>query len=136
MDEANTRWLEKFDSYERSLTFLHKYIEKDQLNDMESLGSIHMFKVTFNIAEQLLREHAKAQNFLDLHSPTDTIHAAWELGLIHQLDDWTEMLNAHQQTNETYRTEIAGKIAADIQEKFFSLLVSLRRSLQTSQNSL
>ncbi|MEL6492824.1 MAG: nucleotidyltransferase substrate binding protein [Cyanobacteria bacterium J06621_3] len=126
MTKSTIRWQQRFHSYKRALALLSEFMQKDQLNELQTLGSIHAFEMTYDIAGKLLIECAKSQNISDIYGPRDAMLTASNVGLIDQPDSWTDMLETRRETNEVYRTEIAEKIAVDIRSKFFALLLSLQ----------
>ena len=130
MVDSNTRWRQRFSSYKRALSSLRRFIEKESLNELEALGSIHAFETTLYFAGQLLRDYAKAQNIHNIYGPKDATRAASNLGLIHELDIWLEMLRTRSQEHELYRTEVVETISTDIRERFFNPMVLLQNKMQ------
>lgn len=50
MSDPDIRWKQRFANYERALTQLTKFIDKDELNELEEQGLIQAFKYTHELA--------------------------------------------------------------------------------------
>lgn len=135
MTDPNVRWQQRFSSYKRSLSLLSKFIEKESLNELEALGSIHVFEMTLGLAGKLLHDYARTQDIQNIYSFRDAACAASNLGLIDESDIWLEMLRTRQQENEFHRPEVIEKIATDIKERFFGSMLSLQNNVQAIQSA-
>lgn len=48
--ETDTRWKQRFSNYQKALQQLNKFIEKEDLNELEEQGVIQAFEFTHELA--------------------------------------------------------------------------------------
>ena len=72
-------------------------------------ASIQRFEYTFEIAWKLFKKVAKVDG-IEVTSPRQALRAAYQMGLIIDIDIWFEMLEDRNMTSHTYDQYIANKV--------------------------
>lgn len=72
-------------------------------------ASIQRFEYTFEIAWKLFKKVAKVDG-IEVTSPRQALRAAYQMGLITDIDIWFEMLEDRNMTSHTYDQYIANKV--------------------------
>ena len=103
MPDLDIRWKQRFDSYQKALAMLTKFIVKGELNELEEQGLIQAFKNTHELAWKLLKAFLEAQGpQKDLYGSKNVTRKAFNLGLISEGEVWMDMIKDRNQTNHTY----------------------------------
>ena len=132
---SDVRWKQRFSSYKKALAQLTKFIDKGELNELEEQGLIQSFEYTHELAWNLLRDYLRAQGNQDIYGSKDATRLAFKLELIEDGQGWMDMIRDRNLTSHTYNEDTAASIAANITERFFSLLNSLKIRMQTIQDA-
>ncbi|MEL6350219.1 MAG: nucleotidyltransferase substrate binding protein [Cyanobacteria bacterium J06627_28] len=135
MTDLDIRWKQRFDSYQKALAMLTKFIDKGELNELEEQGFIQAFEYTHELAWKLLKAFLEDQNpQAKLYGSRDVTRKAFNLGLIDEGHMWMDMIKDRNQTSHTYNKEIAQKISGDVRTKFFDKFVALEAKMKTMKN--
>lgn len=127
MDEkADIRWRQRFESYQNALSQLTKFMNKDDLNELEEQGLIQAFEYTYELGWNLLKDYLLYQGNTTIFGSRDAIREAFAVGLIDDGEEWMKMLQDRNRTVHTYNEEVAAAIAANIRTLYFGLFVDLR----------
>ena len=78
-------------------------------------AAIKRFEYTFELAWKLFKRLAK-QDGIEVNSPRQAIRAAFQLGIISDVDLWFEMLEGRNLTTHTYNEEIADRVFESAQK--------------------
>jgi len=133
MADFDIRWRQRLDSYKKALAQLTKFIEKENLNELEEQGLIQSFEYTHELAWKLLKDYLLSQNIEDIYGSRDAFRAAFNIGLIKDGEGWMETIKSRNQTSHAYNQEIAEAVIADIRQRFFTLFTALRTKMQDIQ---
>lgn len=135
MSKSEVRWHQRFSSYQKALAQLTKFIEKEELNELETQGLIQAFEYTHELAWNLLRDYLRAQGNQDIYGSKDATRLAFKLELIEDGKGWMDMVRDRNLTSHTYNEDTAEEIASNIIDQFFDLLVSLKIKMQKLQDA-
>jgi nucleotidyltransferase substrate binding protein (TIGR01987 family) len=131
MDEQqDIRWQQRFDSYQKAVSQLTKFIDKGDLNELEEQGLIQAFEYTYELGWNLLKDYLLYQGNPTIFGSRDAIREAFTLGLIADGEGWMKMLQDRNRTTHTYNEEVAAAIAANIRQIYFGLFVALREQFE------
>ncbi|MBK5275187.1 MAG: nucleotidyltransferase substrate binding protein [Desulfuromonadales bacterium] len=126
MNQPDSRWQQRFASYDKSMAQLTCFIACVDLSNLENLGLIHVFENTCELAWHLLKDYLTSRGVKNIRGPRDAINQAINVGLIEDNEKWIEMLKDNGMTLETYIEEIASELTANIRIRHYSLLASLK----------
>ena len=116
------RWKQRFNNYIKALQNLRsavKLLEERDLSELERQGVIQSFEFTHELAWNVLKDYLQDQGNQDITGSKDASRLAFKVGLIDNGEDWMDMIKARNLTSHTYDPEVAEKIVADVQTKFF-----------------
>lgn len=129
MADADIRWHQRFDNFERALQVLARGVElakKRPLNELEQQGLIQGFELTHELAWNLLKDYLHYQGIEGIIGSRDATRLAFQSGLIVDGEGWMAMIKARNQSSHTCNLEQAEAIAQDVIHRFAPLFVALR----------
>lgn len=109
MADADIRWLQRFDNFERALQVLARGVELAQqrpLSELEQQGLIQGFEGSIG--------------------SRDATRLAFQSGLIEDGEGWMAMIKARHQSSHIYNLEQAKAIAHDVIDRYAPLFCALR----------
>lgn len=129
MGTADTRWIQRFDNFQRALLVLERGValaRSRDLSELEQQGLIQGFEVTHELAWNLLKDYLQYQGVQNVLGSRDATRLAFQLGLIRDGDIWMAMIRARNQSSHTYNLEQAQAIAQDVINRFAPAFRALR----------
>lgn len=72
-------------------------------------ATIQRFEYTFELAWKLFRKAAKLEG-VEVGSPRQALRAAFDVGLVEDVDGWFELLEDRNRTSHTYSARTAGQV--------------------------
>ncbi|MEL6780639.1 MAG: nucleotidyltransferase substrate binding protein [Cyanobacteria bacterium J06597_16] len=135
MSDLDVRWHQRFESYQKALAQLTKFIEKGGLNELEEQGLIQAFEYTHELAWKLLQEFLRCRGVQDLYGSKDATRKAFNLGLIAQGEVWMDMIKDRNRTSHTYNRETAIEITSSVRDSYFAQFIALQATLQDIRNT-
>jgi nucleotidyltransferase substrate binding protein (TIGR01987 family) len=127
--ELDIRWRQRLDNYQKALAQLTRFIEQDQLNELEEQGLIKAFEYTYELSWKVIKDYYEAQGEVTLQGSRDAFRLAFQRGLITEGQSWMAMIKSRIATVHTYNPEIARRVAQDIRETYFPLFQDLNQIL-------
>lgn len=135
MSDLDIRWEQRFDSYKKGLAQLTKFIDRQELNELEEQGLIQAFEYTHELAWKLLRAFLKDKDPQEnIYGSKDATRKSFNLDLIKDGDAWMDMIKDHNRTSHTYNQDVARTIANSIRHKYFKAFIALRTKMQSIQD--
>ena len=134
MAEADIRWLQRFDNFQRALLVLERGVELAQsraLSELEQQGLIQGFEFTHELAWNLLKDFLQHQGIEGLIGSRDATRVAFQNGLIADGETWMAMIRARNQSSHTYNLEQAQAIAHDVVHRYSPAFRQLRERFTT-----
>ena len=129
MIEQDIRWKHRFSSFQKALTQLEKFIEKQDLNELEKQGIIQAFEYTYELAWNVLKDYLQYQGFEEIIGPRDAIEEAFREGLIKNGSTWMQMFKDRNKTSHTYNEQTALEIVDAIRQQYIKVFTHLKKSL-------
>ena len=131
MVPKDIRWMQRFRNYEKAFLQLSRFIQKENLNEMEEQGLIQSFEYTFELAWKTLQDFLEEQSgYLNIKGPRPVIMQAFQDGYISDGEKWMEMLLDRNRTTHTYNEDVARDIIAAIKRDYYNLLDNLYQNLK------
>ena len=133
MTSEDIRWIQRFNSYQKALAQLSKFIDKGELNELEEQGLIQAFEYTYELAWNLLKDYFEAQGETNIHGSRDVFRLAFRREVIKEGETWMAMIGSRVLTSHTYNEEVAKKIAGDVFNRYYPEFVQLRTTMKDLQ---
>lgn len=133
MAEADIRWRQRFDNFQRALQVLERGVQlarQRPLSELEQQGLIQGFEFTHELAWNLLKDYLQHQGIEGIIGSRDATRLAFENGLIRDGEAWMAMIKARNQSLHTYNLEQAQTIARDVINRFAPLFGTLRERFE------
>jgi nucleotidyltransferase substrate binding protein (TIGR01987 family) len=129
-ETVDIRWRQRLSNYQKALYQLTRFIEKQDLNELEQQGLIKAFEYTYELAWKVIKDYYENQGETGIQGSRDAIRLAFQRGLIEDGEQWMNMIKSRIASVHTYNLEIAAQISQDIHEIYFPLFVTLREKLE------
>ncbi len=131
MNNADIRWIQRFDNYKKALSQLQMFVDKGtELNFMEEQGMIQAFEYTYELAWNTIKDFYENQGEGGIQGSRDAIQIAFKRGLIIDGDIWMQMLKDRNRTAHTYNEKVADEIAQSILDKYFGQYAALKNEIE------
>jgi nucleotidyltransferase substrate binding protein (TIGR01987 family) len=130
MADADIRWRQRFDNFERALQVLERGVDlarQRPLSELEQQGLIQVFEFSHELAWNLLKDYLQHQGIESIIGSRDAIRLAFQNDLISDGVGWMAMIKARNQSSHTYNLEQAQAIARDVIERYAPLFAALRQ---------
>lgn len=123
------RWLQRLQNYRKALGQLQKFVEKEELSELEEQGLIKAFEYTYELAWQTLKDFLEYQGYMEIYGSRDTIRKAHELSLVSSGETWMDMLESRNRTSHTYNQEVADQICRAVRQDYYPEFRELQQTL-------
>jgi nucleotidyltransferase substrate binding protein (TIGR01987 family) len=135
MAEDNVpRWVRRFDNFDRAFRLLSEFIEVGKqrpLTEMEKLGLVQCFELTFELAWKTMYDYLLDGGIsFDSASPRSIIREAFNLNLISNGQEWTDALDARNEMSHTYDMQKFEIIVEEIKTRYSKTFQKLHEFLQ------
>ncbi|MCH7401211.1 nucleotidyltransferase substrate binding protein [Belliella kenyensis] len=138
MENKDIRWIQRFNNFNKTLKGLQKAIEeskKDPEDEVLKVGMIKFFEMTYELAWLTMKDYYEEQGEIGIQGSKDAIKLASSRGLIHQAQDWFNMVDSRKLSVHTYDEKTAQEVAKDIAETYVGLFIQLQTRLQLEKLS-
>lgn len=135
MAQQDIRWQQRFNNFTKALSQLSKFVQKEDLNEMEEQGLIKAFEYTYELAWKTLQDLLREKGYEGIAGPKPVIEQAFQDGYITNGKGWVNMHLSRNLTSHTYNEETAEEIIAAIIKEYHTLLNELHTRLQQEINN-
>ena len=131
---TDIRWIQRFTNYQKALAQLTRFMQKNELNEMEEQGLIQSFEYTFELAWKTLQDFLEEQGgYLDIKGPRPVLMRAFQDGYLTNGEKRMEMLKDRNRTVHSYDEDIAHQISKAIILDYYKLFIELNERLSKFQ---
>lgn len=130
-EDIDIRWKQRFNNFQKALAQLKKFIDKKELNELETQGLIKAFEYTYELAWNTIKDFLEYQGQTDIFGSRDAFRKSFKLGIIDDGQDWMDMLESRNKTSHTYNEETAEEISQAVKEVYYSLFQKLKEKLES-----
>ena len=123
------RWIQRLDNWTKALAQLTKFMEREELNELEEQGLIQSFEYNHELAWKTQKDFLEAQGVTDLFGSKTVAKQAFATGLVDNGDVWMAMIESRNLTSHTYNEETTQKIVADIVDRYYAAFCVLHQKL-------
>jgi nucleotidyltransferase substrate binding protein (TIGR01987 family) len=129
MINTDIRWKQRFKNYQNAFAQLSKFIQKEDLNELEEQGLIQSFEYNHELAWKTLADFIKNSGNNEIYGSKDATREAFNLGLISDGDIWMDMIVSRNMTSHTYNEDVTKKIINKIKNDYYQKLQELENKL-------
>ncbi len=138
MRDDDIRWIQRFDNFCKALAQMTRFMDKDELNELEEQGLIQSFEYNHELAWKTLKDFLEAKGLSQLYGSKDVSREAFKQGLLGDSEQdgllWLDMIEKRNLTSHTYNEKTAKEIVQAIKNDYFQHFVALRERLQALAN--
>ncbi len=135
MAQQDIRWQQRFNNFTKALSQLSKFVQKEDLNEMEEQGLIKAFEYTYELAWKTLQDLLREKGYEGIAGPKPVIEQAFQDGYISNGKGWVNMHISRNLASHTYNEETAEEIIVAIINEYHTLLNELHTRLQQEINN-
>jgi len=132
MEEQDIRWKQRFSNYQKAVSQLEKFIEKEDLNPLEEQGLIQAFEYTYELAWNVMKDYfTYEQADENITGSRDAIRLAFKRGLVVDGENWMDMIVSRVKSSHTYNEDTANEIVAKIITSYFDLFLAFNDKMKS-----
>ena len=132
---SDIRWEQRFINFNKAFSQLERFIQQDELNEMEEQGLIKAFEYTYELSWKTLQDLLKEKGYVDVIGPKPVIEQSFQDGYIQDGKGWMRMHISRNLTSHTYDEETAEEIIKSIRGEYFTLMQNLVIRLKKEMKS-
>ncbi|MDP2570789.1 nucleotidyltransferase substrate binding protein [Vibrio penaeicida] len=123
------RWIQRLQNWNRALTQLNKFMQRDSLNELEEQGLIQSFEYNHELAWKTQKDYLEDQGYDELYGSKNVARKAFEVGLINSGDVWLNMIKSRNLSSHTYNQDVTQEIINAITDDYFEHFCDLNQKL-------
>lgn len=123
------RWIQRLQNWNRALAQLTRFMEKEELNDLEEQGLIQCFEYNHELAWKTQKDFLENQGYTELFGSKNVARKAFEVGLVEDGEVWLAMIESRNASSHTYNEEVRQKIVTAIVDSYFESFRKLNAKL-------
>lgn len=131
MENQDIRWKQRFANFEKALSQLAKFIDKEGLNELEEQGLIQCFEYTHELAWNVMKDFLTYEGIQNIIGSRSATREAFNKGLIEEGQIWMDMVDSRNESVHTYNEETADKIVYKIKQVYFSEISNFSKKMKT-----
>jgi nucleotidyltransferase substrate binding protein (TIGR01987 family) len=116
-------------NWNRALAQLTKFMQRDELNELEEQGLIQSFEYNHELAWNTQKDFLQDQGFTELFGSKNVAKKAFEIGLIKNGELWLDMIKSRNLTSHTYNEAVTQQIVDAIVHQYFAELCELNTKM-------
>lgn len=124
------RWQQRFVNFKKAFTQLSKFVEHEELNEMEEQGLIKAFEYTYELSWKTLQDLLRDKGYNQIAGPKPVIEQSFQDSYISDGKGWMRMHQSRNLASHTYNEETALEIIEGIRTEYFRLLQDLENRLE------
>jgi nucleotidyltransferase substrate binding protein (TIGR01987 family) len=129
-ENQDIRWQQRLISYNKAYDQLKRFVETEDLNEMESQGLIKAFEYTYELACKTLQDLLEYNGYQNIAGPRPVIEQSFRDGYIIDGNLWMAMHQSRNLTSHTYEETTAKEIIEKIRVVYFDLFKDLKEKLE------
>ncbi|HYW95317.1 MAG TPA: nucleotidyltransferase substrate binding protein [Bacteroidales bacterium] len=129
-ENMDIRWHQRFANFNKAYSQLKKFIEHEDLNELEMQGLVKAFEYTFELSWKTLQDLLEEKGYTGIAGPKPVIEQSFADGYISDGEGWMKMIISRNLTHHTYNEETAQEIVAGIKNSYFDLFTALKNRLE------
>ena len=130
MENKDIRWKQRFQNFEKAITYLEQALSITKPDIIQKAGLIQFFEMSFELAWKVVKDYLEEEGFIDIKSPRSALKKAFETGLIADGHGWMKLLDDRNITSHAYDEATVAMIENFIREQYYPLLKQLYDTLR------
>ncbi|MDX2133535.1 MAG: HI0074 family nucleotidyltransferase substrate-binding subunit [Saprospiraceae bacterium] len=122
MDKPASRWLQRFQRFEKAFLRLKEAIDIEHLNELERNGLIQRFEFTMDLSWKVMKDFLEYKGFAFKPSPKDTIRLAQQSGYIQYAQALIDGLDLRNELSHDYSEQKFLDAEAAIRKEIYPFL--------------
>lgn len=106
MEEQDIRWKQRFSNYKKAHSQFKKFMQKENLNELEKQGLVQSFEYTHELAWNLMKDYLQYEGIQNLLGSRSTTREAFNKGIISNGQTWMNMIESRNRTVHLYEESI------------------------------
>lgn len=123
------RWQQRLQNWNRALAQLSKFMQREELNELEEQGLIQSFEYNHELAWKTQKDFLEDQGYTDLFGSKNVAKKAFETGLVQNGELWLDMIKSRNLTSHTYNEAVTRQIVDAIIDHYFTELCELNKKM-------
>ena len=125
-----TRWLQRFENFDKMLSQLTQACNLDHYSNLERAGLVKRFEFCFELSWKVLKDLLSYQGY-NVKAPREAIRKGFEAGHLSEDDCKTllEALDKRDRLNHIYIEDIALEVETSIKQLYYPTLLRLHATL-------
>ncbi|GAB6042365.1 nucleotidyltransferase substrate binding protein [Endothiovibrio diazotrophicus] len=123
------RWIQRFNNWTRALAQLTRFLDREELNELEEQGLVQSFEYNHELAWKTQKDFLEAQGVKDLFGSKNVARKAFETGLVGDGEVWLAMIESRNLSSHTYNEETTRKIVTAIVDRYYAAFQELHAKL-------
>ncbi|BFU60283.1 MULTISPECIES: nucleotidyltransferase substrate binding protein [Rodentibacter] len=131
------RWKQRFQNYQKSVTYLSNEVEQYRDTDIEVIkkGIIQSFEICHELAWKLMQDILKEEGETELFGSKSATRIAFNRGLITHGEIWLEMIKSRNLTVHTYDEAMIDTEFQKITSQYLPLFIAFEQRVNSLCNS-
>ena len=102
MINNDTRWIQRFQNFEKAFLKLQEAVEEEELNELERYGMVQRFEFTLELSWKVMKDFLEEQGFSFKPSPKETFRQAQEAEYIDFAQELIDGLEIRNELSHDY----------------------------------
>ncbi len=129
--EQDIRWQQRFSNFKKALSQLKKFIEKEELSELEEQGLIKAFEYCYELAWNTMKDFLVFKGQTEIYGSRDAVRKAFQLDLIEDGEAWMDMLKKRNLTTHTYNRDTAEEVVNAVVQIYYPLFLAFEGKMNT-----
>ncbi|SIO95756.1 nucleotidyltransferase substrate binding protein [Vibrio spartinae] len=129
MMKHDIRWIQRLQNWNRALAQLSRFMQRDELNELEEQGLIQSFEYNHELAWKTQKDYLEDQGYDELYGSKNVARKAFEVGLIVDGEVWLEMIKSRNLSSHTYNQDVTAEIIDAITDLYYEQFCLLNDKL-------
>ena len=118
MSTTDSRWVQRFENFEKAFLFFEIATAKESYSPIEIGGLVQAFEFTFELGWKTIKDFLYEQG-IETKFPREAIKEAYSTGVIEDGHTWIAMLEKRNELSHTYNEGVAQQAIHTIQESYY-----------------
>lgn len=129
-EEIDIRWKQRYSNYQKAINQLTKFIEKENLNELEDQGLIQSFEYTHELAWNVMKDFLQYEGIQNIVGSRSATREAYNKGLIENGQEWMNMIESRNRTVHIYEESVLKIEKEKIIENYFPLFIEFYKEMK------
>ena len=136
MSNADNRWQQRFQNYQKALRLLETCMPADEKNPtpIETLALVQAFEMCTELAWNVMKDYMQAQGLVFQVTPKGAIREAFNRKIIPDGQTWLDAIESRNLSAHTYNQSVALELVQKIVTRFAPAFLTLEQVFSRYQS--